>query len=294
MDLLSFGEIIWDVYPDSQTIGGAPLNLAAHAVVQGGTAWLASAVGRDRLGETALAHIRSLGIRTDCISVSEELPTGQCKVSLDKNGIPCYRILEDVAYDRISITGLPRQAFDVVAVGTLALRSRQNREAFARLLRERHFDEVYADLNIRPPFYTRESVLLCLSNATIVKISDEELPLVTDCIYEDTPDTTRALEKIAEDHRQIRLILLTQGEKGSLCYDCRTKQSYHCKATPATVRSTVGAGDSYGATFLTWYLKTKDILRSMTLASRVSAFVVAHQEAIPQDIKNYIKSIAPT
>ena len=30
MKLLSFGEIIWDVYPDEKYLGGAPLNFAAH------------------------------------------------------------------------------------------------------------------------------------------------------------------------------------------------------------------------------------------------------------------------
>ena len=31
MNVLSFGEIIWDVYPDAQYIGEAPFNFAAHA-----------------------------------------------------------------------------------------------------------------------------------------------------------------------------------------------------------------------------------------------------------------------
>ena len=30
MKLLSFGEVLWDVYPEDRFIGGAPLNFAAH------------------------------------------------------------------------------------------------------------------------------------------------------------------------------------------------------------------------------------------------------------------------
>ncbi len=30
MKILSFGEIIWDVYEDKKCIGGAPFNFAAH------------------------------------------------------------------------------------------------------------------------------------------------------------------------------------------------------------------------------------------------------------------------
>ena len=32
MNVLSFGEVLWDVYPDNKYIGGAPLNFAAHFV----------------------------------------------------------------------------------------------------------------------------------------------------------------------------------------------------------------------------------------------------------------------
>ena len=32
--LLSFGEICWDLFGNEKTLGGAPLNLAAHAALQ--------------------------------------------------------------------------------------------------------------------------------------------------------------------------------------------------------------------------------------------------------------------
>ena len=46
MKALSLGEILWDVYPDKEYLGGAPLNFAAHFANQGGDAiklldWLA-------------------------------------------------------------------------------------------------------------------------------------------------------------------------------------------------------------------------------------------------------------
>ena len=48
------------------------------------------------------------------------------------------------------------------------------------------------------------------------------------------------------------------------------------------VVSTVGAGDSFGAAFLATYLCTKDIGAALQRAVEVSAFVVAHKEAVPQ------------
>ena len=294
MNLLSFGEIIWDAYDGLYTIGGAPLNLAAHAALQGMDAWLASAVGNDDLGARATEHMGALAIKTDYVSVSGDFPTGKCDITLDENGIPKYNILENTAYDRISLPDDLNRKFDVIAFGTLALRCKQNRDTLMRVLQNNSFLEIYADLNIRPPFYSKESVELCLSNATIVKISDEELPLISTLLFGKNADYSDAFGLIAKRYAQIKLILITQGEAGSACYDCRKKEIYTCKAEPVTAVSTVGAGDSYGATFLTWYLKTKDIMHSMTLASKVSAFVVSHQGAIPDSTKEFIESLRIT
>ena len=49
MKALSFGEILWDVYPNEKFIGGAPLNFAAHFSKCGGKAYMISAVGKDNL-----------------------------------------------------------------------------------------------------------------------------------------------------------------------------------------------------------------------------------------------------
>jgi fructokinase len=45
--------------------------------------------------------------------------------------------------------------------------------------------------------------------------------------------------------------------------------------------STVGAGDSFAAAFLTRYLNGKDILSCMQFAAKVSAFVVSETGAVP-------------
>ena len=291
MNLLSFGEIIWDVYQEQRNIGGAPLNLAAHVALQGGNAWLASAVGNDELGWSALKQIQALDIKTEYVSVLYSNATGQCIVSLDENGIPSYEILENTAYDNIVLPTPLHPSFDVISFGTLALRNEQNRKTLESVLHSNCFDEVYTDLNIRAPFYSKESINLCLSHATIVKISDEELPLVTKAIFGTISDPIESAKMISKHYSQIRLILVTKGAGGAFCYQCSTDHIDTCAAEPATVISTVGAGDSFGATFLTQYMKTKDIILSMKLAAKVSAFVVSNQEAIPPSTKKFIKNV---
>ena len=291
MNLLSFGEIIWDVFGEQSKIGGAPLNLAAHVALQGGSAWMASGVGDDALGKEALDCLQALGVNNEYVSVSPTNPTGQCIVSLDENGIPSYKILENTAYDHTVLPATLTSPFDVIAFGTLALRGEENRNALEAVLRNNRFDEVYTDLNIRAPFYSEAAIDLCLSHATVAKISDEELPLVTKTVFGTVHDPLDAAKMISKRYPQIRLILITKGADGAFCYECKEKEVYRCAAEPATVKSTVGAGDSFGATFLTQYLKTKDIPRSMRLASKVSAFVVSHQEAIPPRMKEFIQEV---
>jgi fructokinase len=248
-------------------------------------------VGNDPLGKEAIRLAKELGIRTDAIATDAELPTGQCIVSLDERGVPSYHIPEQMSYDRIPIPPVSKH-FDVFAFGTFALRSKQNRETLRAVMTQHRFSQIYADLNIRPPFYSKESIALCLENATIVKISDEELPLVTRTIFEAALNLEQAVTRIAKEYPQIRLLLITKGADGAVCYDLASTAQYDCPAEPAEVVSTVGAGDSFGATFLTRYAQTGDIDSAMRLAAKVSAFVVSNKEAIPTAITSYLQAIS--
>ena len=292
MKLLSFGEIVWDIYPDKKCLGGAPLNLAAHAFQHGADAWIALAIGNDNLGEIAMQQMKDLGVKTDYILVIPEKETGKCIVTLDQNALPTYDILSDTAYDCIKMPVL-KERFDVIAFGTLALRGNGNMETLSKILHAYSFAEVFTDLNIRPPFYTKKSILFCLENATVVKISEEELPIIAESIFNDVPCLEDALLHLANSFRQIKLFIITRGEHGACCFDCLKNQFYYCNAEPTEVVSTVGAGDSFGAAFLTQYLKGENFQHCLAFASKISSYVCSKKEAIPDGISKVIKSIVP-
>ncbi|MBQ2614190.1 MAG: hypothetical protein IJB80_02530 [Clostridia bacterium] len=290
MKLLSFGEILWDVYPASQHLGGAPLNLAAHAVLQGCEAWTVSAVGQDALGEKACAEVEMFEVHSEYIYRHPQKDTGRCMVTLDEKGVPSYNLLTDVAYDFIPAPVIHEEdQFDVLAFGTLALREEYNRETIRTMIEKKCCQQIYSDLNIRAPFYSKESILFCLQNATILKVSDEELPIVTMAVFHKEMGFQEAIPCIADTFEQIKLILVTRGEKGACCYDCEKKVLISCDAEPTEVVSTVGAGDSFGATFLATYFQGKPIQECLETAAKVSAFVVAHKEAIPTETKQWLR-----
>lgn len=293
MNLISFGEILWDIHGrDKRSLGGAPQNLAAHASVQGNRVWLASSVGDDELGELAIQCVKSLGIETDHVYTMKDMVTGQCIVTLDEHAIPTYRILEDSAYDRIPLpTALPHDV-DVIAFGTLALRRTYNRERLTDVLAANRFKEIYADLNIRAPYYSTESIDFCLSHSTIVKISDEELPVVTRMIFGEPLDREAAVPVLTARYPQIRLLLITCGGDGAYVFDAINHVTHHCPAVSVPVVSTVGAGDSFGATFLTQYVSHGDIPAALCMAAKVSAYVVSCEEAVPPHLRDFLRSLS--
>ncbi len=279
MKILAFGEILWDLFPNKSCIGGAPLNFAAHAAKQGSEAYIMSALGEDDLGEEATAFLKEKNINTAYVKKSP-LETGKCMVSLDEKGIPHYNLLSGVAWD--DIEGEIKEDFDIFYFGTLALREDKNLNTVKCVLKNNSFKEIFVDLNIRPPFFSAKTVSFAASNATILKVSDEELPIFleeADLPAADAPQ--KASEIISKKYNNLKLIIITLGEKGAFCFDVVNNKTYKTEAVKTKVVSTVGAGDSFSASFICEYMKNSNINTCLTFASKVAAFVVSRTEAIP-------------
>ena len=48
--VISLGEVLWDLFPDGERFGGAPANFACHAAILGADVLMISAIGDDRHG----------------------------------------------------------------------------------------------------------------------------------------------------------------------------------------------------------------------------------------------------
>ena len=289
-NILSVGEIIWDVYPTSREIGGAPLNFASHCAICGAKSLLLSAVGNDELGDQALSFLECVGVDTRFVD-RVDAPTGQCTVTLSEHGIPHYCIEPDVAYDRISISSalcdFIGSGVDACAFGTLIQRTPQARETIRELLRVGRFEEIFCDVNLRPNCYDVESTRLCMENATILKLSREEEPTLRQLgLYDATSDAPEdILRAIIATYQNLHTVLLTDGKNGAYAYLRRENAILFEPAYDAgAVISTVGAGDSFGAAWLVSYLEGDAPAVSLYKAAERSGHVVARREAIPTDL----------
>jgi len=280
MKLLSFGEILWDIYPDKKYIGGAPFNVAAHFSKLGGNSYMLSAVGSDELGNETQKKLREFNINTDFVTVYKK-PTGRCLVTLNEQQIPSYNLMEDVAWDYIKCDKETKD-FNIFYFGTLALRSENNYLLLERLLNTQPFEDIFVDVNIRPPFYSEESILFALEKSTLLKISTEELPVIREALnLLNLTDHNQFAKKLSALYPKLKCLILTDGANGSYAFDYTSKKNYYCPALQTTPISTVGAGDSFSAGFLYQYLNKKSLPFCLEYATKIAGFVVAHLEAIP-------------
>ncbi len=289
MRLFAFGEILWDIFLQERHIGGASLNFAAHFSLHGGESFMLSSLGDDELGRDALATLSHYKINSDYVSILKLKRTGESIITLNDNGIPSYRITEDTAYDYINCDSVSINEDDLLYFGTLALRGDYNRKSLLKLLSENKFREIFADVNLRAPFIYPETMKIALEHATIIKISDEELPTLTKEILGHELSYATAAKEIANQYKNLKIIIITLGNAGAYIYDAQSNAEFSAPAVKVKVLSTVGAGDSFSAAFLYSYINGKNIQKSLEYATRVSAFVVSREEAVPNyDPKNII------
>ena len=288
MKILSFGEIVWDVHGDEVSLGGAPLNFAVHAAMQGAEAAVISAVGDDELGRAAVKTAEDFGVRTDYISVAADMETAKCTVTDGEDGLPSYSLSEYAAFDRIKAPDVTDYT-NIIAFGTLSLRYESNRRAIADILASTPHGEVFCDINLREPYYSREAVELCLSSADTVKVSDTELVTVSGMLLDGYADIEASARGLCELFAGIKRLIVTMGEKGSVCYDRAADRFIYCEAHKAEVISTVGAGDSFSAAFLTRLHASGDIAESLGYASKVSAAVCESRYAFSSEMAEKFK-----
>lgn len=280
MKILAIGEIIFDIFNGEAEIGGAPLNFCAHCAALGAESAIISAVGNDALGWLAIERLRKFGVNSELVQ-RNELPTGQCIVTV-KGGNPEYDVICPAAYDKIHVADKSLSA-DVFAFGTLIQRDPVSKKAVETILENGDFKEIFCDINLRKDCYDEASCLLCLENATILKLSEEEEPLLCEFgFYKHCKSEKDTLKSICEKFENIRLVLFTKGENGSLIYDKTENKFCEVTAEKADVVSTVGAGDSYSAAFICEYLQNGSITDAAKAGSKLSAFVVSHREAVPK------------
>lgn len=283
VQITAIGEILWDVFPDGERLGGAPFNFAAQAARLGHRTALLSAVADDERGRRALAEARRLKVETELIQTVETPPTGYVTVTVDEGGQPDYVIHRPAAYDCVELAETAAQALkknppEWIYFGTLLQTDAAARATTLRLLDAAGKTRRLYDVNLRKDSYSRELLADLLPLATVLKINAGEAAEVRRLFGEPQSDSETFAREYAARYGY-EGVCVTLGAGG--CYLLWNGREVRSASYPVTVRDAVGAGDAFAAAFVHGVLSGWRIEETADFANRVGSLIASRSGAVP-------------
>ena len=283
MNILSIGEVLWDVFGDTEHLGGAALNFAAHARILGHSVSFISAVGDDPRGQRAFEKMEAMGLPTRFLHRLKEYPTGIVTVSLNASGQPHFTIHRPAAYDfpelsEADLRELSSQQPDWIYFGTLFQMSPQAKALTSKLIGDNPKARRFYDVNLRENSYEASLVDELMSHATVVKLNDQEV----DTIQAMFDWSYRSLEDFCRGGAQRfgwEAVCVTRGESG--CALAVGDHYVEAKGYKVRVADTVGAGDAFAAAFVHGLGRGWSPLDIADFANRVGALVASRPGGTP-------------
>ena len=288
--IIGIGEALWDCLPEGSKLGGAPANFAYHVSQYGYNACAISALGNDALGDETKNIFKRNHMKY--IMPVVNYPTGTVQVTLDDEGVPTYDIKNGVAWDNIPFTPdieAAAQQCRAVCFGSLAQRSEVSRTTINRFLDATPEKCLKSfDINLRQQFYTKDVICESMHRANILKINDEELVTIGRLFGYPGLDIENKCWLLLGKYN-LDMLVLTCGVNGSYVFAPDHKSFFE---TPhVEVADTVGAGDSFTASFVAAILAGKSIEEAHRLAVDVSAYVCTCAGAMPVIPREYLDRI---
>ncbi|WP_026934777.1 carbohydrate kinase family protein [Christiangramia echinicola] len=274
-----FGEILYDVFPITERIGGAPLNVASRLSSMGIDTEMISKTGVDVKGYQLLSYLNSRNIETGNILKDEQFDTGIVNVSLSANGSATYKIRYPSAWDKITLKdGMVESVLkaDVFIFGSLVCRDEISRSTLFKLIPKAKFRVL--DFNLRPPHYSKELVIALMEHAEFIKFNDDELFEIAVLLGSKYNSLEQNLLFMAVKSNA-KTICVTKGRHGAvLLHD---KKMYYNSGYKVKVKDTVGAGDSFLATLIAKLLQGEEPQISLDQACAMGALVAGEEGANP-------------
>lgn len=240
--------------------GGAPANVAVAISKYGADPYFTGAVGNDESGEQLIKSLQNLKLKTDGV-IKVDVPTTVANVKIDSVGERSFTFLRG-ADEQLEFLKIPREIssnYDILHLGSAtALLGGELWETYLQFVihsgnKVVSFDPNYREAlykNKRTTFLSRAHMLI--KHADIVKVSDEELKMLTDL-----DDIKLAAEKLLEMGPEI--ILVTLGKDGTLV--STKKHTKIIGSVKVQQVDTTGAGDAFIG-FVIGYIAANQIKKS--------------------------------
>ena len=277
--VVCFGEVLWDLFPDGKKLGGAPLNVALRMNSWGIKSQIISCVGNDILGEELLASVKSKGIDPKYIQINKSFDTGTVGVCLNEEGSATYKIAHPVGWDKMELISTYEKLVSsskVFIFGSLIARDQVSKNCLLSLLNKSNYSVF--DINLRAPFYSISDIELLMKRADFIKFNNEELHEICIALGCNEKSIENKIEFISSK-TGTHTICVTLGKEGAILY--RKAIYYRQNGYHAKVVDTVGAGDSFLGTLITNLLRENGIKESLNKACATGALVTQTKGANP-------------
>ena len=276
---ICYGEILWDVLPDGPQPGGAPLNVAYHLNKLGMATSLVSKIGDDVNGHKLETLLDNWGIKKHLLQVDHEHPTSQVLAKMNNGNEVSYEIVFPVAWDFISDSQNIAEQIKpstYFVFGSLGSRNDVSRNTLMQLL-ENDAIKVF-DINLRPPFISRDLLGDLLHKADIVKFNQAELEMVQSFFRGSFGNETEQI-KFIQHHFNIPEIIVTKGEFGASYY--KEDKAYHVAGREVKVNDTIGSGDSFLAAFIANHFRGETPETILKNAIAMGGFIATKKGGCP-------------
>ena len=274
-NILTFGELLYDVYNDVSVIGGAPFNYSiqlSRLLNNDDKLKFITALGNDKFANDAIDFIKKENIDSSLIQINNKYDTGKATVFLNENKVPDYIIHENAAWDNIEynekIENALKGKYDLFYFNILSQRNECSYNTIKKIYKNIDSKYKICDVTFRKNYYTKEKIKEALEFINILKINDDELSTIKTILYPSLENDNEKLLKVISKDFNIKYIFLTLGAKGaSVLYN----NEYIFKpSNKVKVVDTVGAGDSFAAALSYAILSNLDIIKVLDFASAVS------------------------
>jgi fructokinase len=296
MRILAIGEILWDVFPERELIGGATFNFAAHAARLGHEVRLVSGVGNDERGKLALERSRECNVDTEYIHTTDEYPTGHVSVFLDDQGQPDYSIHRPAAYDVLGLTDEKIQELiewepDWVYYGTLhQMDAEVRRQTKALIDAFPETPQLFYDINLRKDSYTRELIDELLNEIKMLKINEDEVREVGLLLGLEYANLESFLDQM-KNRYGIDFFCVTRGADG--CHLNICGETVAAGGFKVDVADAVGAGDAFSAALIHALDSDWRLDRAADFANRVGALIASKNGAVPEWSLDELEPLRP-
>lgn len=284
MQIISTGEILWDIFDKEELLGGAPLNFSASLHRLGHSVWLVTGVGMDERGEGTIRRMTELGLSTDFVQRIPDRYTGTATVTLDSDGHATFVIPRPAAFDSLCVDNdllsrLEALHCDWLYFGTLAQTDESNFELLTEIFRRMPDIRGFYDMNLREGHWNELLVQHLSTLATVVKLNDAEAEILSRLVYPSDPFSLENFCRKWSSRYNLEVICVTLGSQGCAVFAAGALRVF--PGYPVHVADTVGAGDAFAAGFLHALSLRWPLDRSAAFANALGALVASRAGATP-------------